>query len=125
MSEPSIYRLIQLLSDLTLVRIGPNGNVTMMTEAARALQSQSAFANKVDSAIRSLFAKKGVPLTAINSAIKDIDYPEVPDAPTIYQKLGDGARGISESQFKRLIFLLACAGGAERSIHVHYSLEGR
>jgi len=129
MSVASIDRLVGLLKDLELVTITTDGNVIITEGGAQALNPGSAFSNKISSATKSLLRRRGVPLTAINAAIKRIGDPDTPNAPTIYRELNENgaenAVNIRQSEFTRLMFLLASAGGITRKLSVHYTLSSR
>lgn len=123
MSEASISRLMMLMADLGLIRLTA-GQLSFRPSDFTYLQTDNAYAKKIDQTAKNLLARKGVRLAEVNDAIKKIQPPRVPDAPTVYEELGTQATDLTEEMFAKLLFLLACAGmSLSRTIHVHYHVD--
>ncbi len=114
---------MMLMADLGLVRLA-EGTLGFSPSDFTYVHSDNAYAMKIDQAAKNLLSRKGVPLTEVHEAIKNIQPPRVPDAPTVYEELGPRADGLTEEMFAKVLFLLACAGTSiSRTIHVHYHVD--
>jgi hypothetical protein len=122
MAETAIRQLVRLLGDLELIAIDDSGNIGAPRDHFEYLSSESAFALKVDAAVKTLLFNSGTPLGEVDARIKAVRPPDAPDAKTIYAALGEAVADMSEDRFTRLLFLLSCAGGLDRTVHVHYNV---
>jgi hypothetical protein len=133
MSESSIRRLIRLLQDLGLVSIDEREAIALMPPGAPFLRSDTQYKAKIDTATRTLLLNRGMSLVRVQAAIDRIQPPRAPDAATIFEEISTPDNlstrdnltpSLNSETFSRLLFLLACAGGLERTVHVHYHTMG-
>jgi hypothetical protein len=125
MSVGSIRRLIRLMADLGLAdrQAGSNNKIKISDTTQAALAEDDTFALEVKSCVRSYLYTNGVGINRIKAVASAIRFPpELPDADTIFEKLSEeGDLQLSESLFRKLIYLYASAGGAERVVAVYYT----
>ncbi len=121
MSIRSISRMINLMRDLELIRSLPGGLIQVTPKGANSLSSEDAFARQIRSSVKSLLQKKQLPLSTITQTILGITLPDVPNPETIYEALPVANPPIDRETFRKLLYLLACSDGIERSIKVLYT----
>lgn len=122
MSEGSISNLLTLMAKHDLLVIRDDGKVSVSGEGQRAAADPDVFDLVMQSSIKTKLADSNVPLEAIDEEIRAITLPLAPDAETIYDRLANRnpAPTITLGEFRRLLFLFACANGIRRYVRVHY-----
>jgi hypothetical protein len=121
MSEASISRLVLLMVDLGLIGL-KGGQLRFRPTDFGYLHNDEAYARKIDQAAKNFMSRNGVPLEKVSEAIGKIALPRVPDAPTVYEELGDEVDSLTKEMFAKILFLLACSRmSVGRAVHIHYS----
>ena len=123
MSEASITNILRLMIDLELLETRADSTISISLRGKRCLSSDDTFDQLIVSSINSLLDSKRLPMSTVMDVIEAIKLPNVPDAATIYSDLPKSEReasGITEMEFRRLLFLYANAKGIDRKQRVHY-----
>jgi hypothetical protein len=123
MSEQSISNLLSLMAKHGLLVINDDGKVSVSTDGQKAAESEKMFELVLQSSIKTKLAEANTPLEDIDEEIRTISLPLAPDAETIYDRMANRnpAPTISYGEFRRLLYLFACAKGIDRLVRVHYS----
>jgi hypothetical protein len=113
--------MIDLMKDLELVRSLPDGSIQVTPKGSVSLSSEDGFERQIRSSVKSLFEKKQIPFSIINQTISGISLPDVPNPDTIFEALPGDNPHIDRETFRKLMYLLACSDGIDRSIKVLYA----
>jgi hypothetical protein len=120
LSTKSITNLFGLLEKLQFVEMDTN-SIKLTGRGQRALDDDT-YANAVSVSTFELLSSFGVGKSTLYSAIDSIKPPNFPDAENIYGKLPKSVNkdALDIDLFRRLLFLLACAGSIGREVRVFY-----
>lgn len=120
MKEESINNLLLLMRSLELIDVTSNGQVKITDKGLKCKNAEDIYMKQLKSSIKSYFEKKDIPMNKILEVGKSIQYPDVPNADTVYNLIATPQQGISEDHFRKMLYLYSCAGGIERKMRVHY-----
>lgn len=106
-SPSTVRRAIRLTQALSLLSIDGQGKTCRLTpdgeNALRPGRFEPTIADRVQRRLQSL----GYGYTLMSRVIESICLPDLPDAQTLYDRRPEGAEGLGESEFRRLLRLLA------------------
>jgi len=111
---------------LGLIRETQSQKLMIQPRTTEVLEDEVKFGELITRRIMSILEDAGVPYGDIRTAANEIQLPEVRDPATILRKLqtNGNASEITDREFSRLLFLLACAGQrAERHIRTFYEFR--
>lgn len=122
MSQKSIVQLLEFAAELKLVSKAADGSIRLTQGGRRCLESDDKYRRQLRTAIKKYFEDHQLDMADIESEIKGVKLPEVPDADTIHGGIADQT-DLSNDELRRALFLLAKAGGIKRITKVHYRLD--
>lgn len=121
LSEHTLRKYIYLLEDFDFVDL--NGDHLTITDRGVLALDEDRYPRSIAVATYSLLSDYGVTREVLFDAMDSVEPPNLPGSEEIYRNLNEDVNKevLDIELFRRLLYLLACAGSIQREVSVYYA----